>query len=299
MASHHNDCHCPSCSTGASSKRTKRQHPGDPEGQQTVKVLKLSARDVFPFVKVLDAPVRLATRMAQSVNPFPIRIERNVTAPPYERGWTYVERRNGLLCVVRNRKDVWRLHRPSSKKKRGQPPPPPPPTPPRNGGGRDPEREVIIVREEDLDLIGRHHRVRPDGDRLFVEVLHERGDSGSRPRIEVRRPLNATAPPPSPTFHTTAHEERFPYRIVQKIPVERGRLLRRARPLHAYDDDRHPLQQCPPQPVDCYEEEVFDPPVDLPSREPRPYHIPEPENAVWDEDMNAWVVRRSPRVRFE
>ncbi|OAP63642.1 hypothetical protein AYL99_02869 [Fonsecaea erecta] len=233
--------------------------------------------------------------MAQTVNPLFIRLEKNVAAPPYERGWNYVERRNGLLCLVRNRKDVFRLHRPSKKRT------PTPPTPPRHRGP-EPEREVIIVREEDMDIISRHRRGRPEGDRLFVEMPHERseregsGDLGdtsprSRPRIEVRQPLNTT-PPPSPIFDTR-HVDSFPYRIVQKIPVERAR-LRRAKPLQVPDD----ILPCPPVEVGTYsKEEVFDP-VDLPSREPRPYHIPEPENAVWDEDMNAWVVRRSPKVRF-
>ncbi|KIW23087.1 uncharacterized protein PV07_11313 [Cladophialophora immunda] len=294
MDSPHRDCHCPHCSTG-SSKRTQSQQPVPHPGEQTVKVLKFSARDVFPVIRVLDAPVRLASRMAKSMNPFPIRLERNVAAPPYERGWTYVERRNGQLCVVRNRKDVFRLHRPS-KKKRAPPPP--------RDTGREPERHVIIVHDEDLDVINRHHRVRPEGDRLFVEVIQERdgrgdpGDHGNsaarpRPRIEVRRPLNAT-PPSSPIFEAH-HGESFPFRIVHKIPVDRAR-LRRVRPVQVIHD---PLQCPPPNDAnddDCYEE-LFDP-VDLPAREPRPYHIPEPENSVWDEGMNAWVVRRSPKVRF-
>ncbi|KIW87642.1 uncharacterized protein Z519_11616 [Cladophialophora bantiana CBS 173.52] len=217
-----------------------------------------------------------------------LRLER-VRAPPYERGWSYVERRSGQLCLVRNRKDGLRLHRPA--KKRALP----------RDNGREPEREVIIVRDEDLPAIGRHHHVHPRGDRLFVDVSQQRAERrGSddprdtsprpRPRIEVRRPLNAT-PPPSPMFEAPS-PEAFPYRIVQKIPVERAR-LRRVRPVQVVDD---PLQHVLPDDDECYEE-LFDS-AKLPDREPRPYHIPEPENAVWDEDMDAWVVRRAPKVRF-
>jgi hypothetical protein len=38
---------------------------------------------------------------------------------------------------------------------------------------------------------------------------------------------------------------------------------------------------------------------DMPTREPRPYHMPEPENSFWDDDLQAWMVQRKPRVRFE
>ncbi|KIW83439.1 hypothetical protein Z517_02684 [Fonsecaea pedrosoi CBS 271.37] len=295
MTSHH-DRHYHRCSTDPS-KRTDREQVQSCSEEQTVKILKFSSRDAFPFIKVFEAPIRLAHKMAQTVNPFPIRFEKHVVAPPYERGWSYIERRNGQLCLVRNRKDVFRLHRPS--KKRAAPP---------RDRDRDPEREVIIVREEDMDVIGRHHRVHPHGDRLFVEVCQERrepGDPSPRPRpprIEVRRPLNAT-PPCSPVFEETPHHRResFPFRLVQKIPVERAR-LRCVRHARAPEDPLHCSSPGPPPPQvvdDCYEDEVFfDPMSDLNAREPRPYHIPEPENAVWDEDMNAWVVRRSPKVRF-
>jgi hypothetical protein len=35
-------------------------------------------------------------------------------------------------------------------------------------------------------------------------------------------------------------------------------------------------------------------------RDSRPHHhnMPEVENAVWDDKMQVWVVRRVPRVRF-
>ncbi|KAL2436717.1 hypothetical protein ABEF95_013467 [Exophiala dermatitidis] len=39
--------------------------------------------------------------------------------------------------------------------------------------------------------------------------------------------------------------------------------------------------------------------IKVPRREPKPHRMPEVEGAAWDEKLQAWIVKRSPRVRFD
>jgi hypothetical protein len=219
-----------------------------------------------------------------------IRLEKTESSHEYERGWAYVETRNGRLCMVRKTRDAVTQHR---------------------GGGisaRPRERiarEVFLV-EREPELVTNEHHPSPRGGKIFIDVnrplRHRRGSSSSdealpptlRPRIQVRRPINA---PASPTFDTHEIRPRYMFmesadaRLVKKVPIEKAR-LHRVRPIQIEEENTY-----------CDEdeygyEEVFDP-CDVPAREARPYHIPEPENSVWDDELQAWMVSRKPRVRFE
>ncbi|EXJ56709.1 hypothetical protein A1O7_07053 [Cladophialophora yegresii CBS 114405] len=273
------DCHCKNCSTNPS-KRAKDQKP-QPQ-RQTAKVFKISASDIFPVFKL---PARIFTKIPM---PSFIRIEKCDTPKHYERGWTYVETRHGRLVKVRNKKDGHDLHRGGWIK-----------TKPRE---RIVKEVLLVERDDEPEHRGR--RVEPCGGQVFIDVAtgatKRKGSEDSdgaqppapRPGIRVRRPLNAHSPSPGHSYERVRPERR-PARVFEKIPVQQAR-LERVRPVQVMeestycDDDEHDY---------VYEEQykLFD----METREPRPYHIPEPENSFWDDDLQAWMVQRKPRVRFE
>ncbi|OCT48859.1 hypothetical protein CLCR_05076 [Cladophialophora carrionii] len=284
----HRDCHCKNCSTN-SSKRVKSQiAQSQPQStRQTAKVFKISASDIFPVLKI---PAGIVTRIQGYTMPSFIRLEKCDTPKHYERGWTYVEPRHGRLVKVRNKKDGNDLHRGGWIK-----------TKPKERI----VREVLLV-EPDDGPVHRGRRAELRGGQVFIDVAtgatKRKGSESSdeaqpptpRPRIRVRRPLNAHSPPPGHSYERVRPERR-PARVAEKIPVQRAR-LERVRPVQVTeestycddDDDEHDYEYDEPY-------ELFD--MDI--REPQPYHMPEPENSFWDDDLQAWMVQRKPRVRFE
>ena len=78
---------------------------------------------------------------------------------------------------------------------------------------------------------------------------------------------------------------------MKKVPVEKAH-LQRVRPVEVVREDTYS--------DDTYYdyEEMFSE-IEMPIREPRPYHVHEPENSYWDDDLDAWIMQRKPRVRFE
>jgi hypothetical protein len=223
-----------------------------------------------------------------------IRIEKAETMKKYERGWNYVETRHGRLVMVRNKKDGFDLHCGGWIK-----------TKPRERV----VREMYVV-EPETEPVHCERPVDRRGGKVFIDVKtprhHRRRSSSSdesppptpRARIQVRRPINA---PPSPTYETYEPRHIRPQyryidladgRLVQKVPVERAR-LQRVRPDQIVEEGTY----CDEDEYDY--EEFFDTADVMPTREARPYPIPEPENSFWDDELQAWMVSRKPRVRFE
>src|SRR6202012_726117 len=91
MPSHH-DCQCKHCSTDIDKRA--RSHPPQTQPQihgQTDRVLKISAGDIFPILKI---PSRLIKKLPRLTMPTLIRLEKTDTSSQqYERGWNYVETR--------------------------------------------------------------------------------------------------------------------------------------------------------------------------------------------------------------
>ncbi|KAJ9615492.1 hypothetical protein H2200_001567 [Cladophialophora chaetospira] len=224
-----------------------------------------------------------------------IRLEKTQTTKEYERGWDYVEKRHGRLVMVRNKRDSRDVH---------------------HGGWKTTKPKERPVKE--YVLVGKdHERVRlerpapPRDGKVFIKIgtdeIVRRGspdpDDVARPtsplRIQVRRPIHS--PPPPPHCEIREPREIRPHhyyvdeadaRLVKKVPVEKVR-LQRVRPMEIVEEDTY----CEYGDDEIYEDmlHVFDTPI----REARPYHIPEPENSYWDDDWQAWMVQRKPRVRFE
>lgn len=243
-----------------------------------------------------------------------IRIERTTgSCPPhYERGWEYAESRNDRLVMVRNKKDGFRLHRGGWKK-----------TKPRE---KVVNKYYLVERENEAV---RHRPRNPSGPRdrdgkVYIDVLQEQREAAAiaaRPKIEVRRPVHAIPSCPddndSPArgrprrrffideADLPGSRERDRGQLVRKIPLQRARPLdivergqrhrRECDPRYTYVDEEF---YCEDDELYCAADDTTMPSSSALGRESRPHHIPEDENAQWDEDLQAWVVRRAPRVRF-
>jgi hypothetical protein len=285
MPSHHN-CHCKRCSTGSSKRATEQSD------RPTVKTLTIRAGDIFPVLKIPSRIISLA-KHALPTMPALVHIEKADSFPKYERGWNYVEERHGRLVMVRNKRDVFDLHRGGWK------------TRPRK---RVPQ-EIVVVQPEPEPVVDPCGY--PGGSKVYIDVNTPRRHSNTddcpqspRPRIQVRRPLNA---PPSPVFvprPRPTYVDGLAGRLVKKVPIiDRGAAaLARHRRHEIFEEAIYPVDEEDEDESECcHEEELCQPPVEMPvaRREPRPYSMPEGENSYWDEDMQAWVVSRRPKVRFE
>ena len=219
-----------------------------------------------------------------------IRIEKVENTKEYGRGWNYVEPRHGRLYMVRNKRDGFDIHRGGWIKSK-------------------PRKKVVgelVLMEPENEPMRRGRSPRPaKANKVFIDVhapRHHRQESPDsdeplatpRPRVQVRRPVNA---PPSPVFESHKLRPRHLYTdpadrgLVRKVTAEKVRLTP-LKPVQVVEEDPG-CEEDVYDYGDCFDE------VHIPVRESTPYHIPEPENSYWDDDLQAWLICRKPRVRFD
>lgn len=272
---------CPSCPTGKRASKTG----------QTVAQLPALVRCPCIF----HIPSYICSCISKNMRFFS-KFEFSST-PPYEKGYTYVERMtNGRLCYVRKRREPYKKQQKDYVEVYEE-------------GKSEPH---VHFHEHQHTHRHCHHQERPSPEELLVEIRREMDEEKRSPRdisidcamplmprIEERRPVHRS---PSPTI-----EIREPRHVRIKYVVESEAIRYEGVPVEEVKVKKTHFGKHRIREVSPVREPDFDhrhvhhhfEPVTLSTREPRPYHIPEAPNAEWDENLGAWVVRRSPRVRFD
>ncbi|KAJ4515730.1 hypothetical protein HRR75_003811 [Exophiala dermatitidis] len=115
------------------------------------------------------------------------------------------------------------------------------------------------------------------------------------PNIIIREPIHVKQEKPA----ADAEKKKAKQEDVQLEPVrwEKVRVKKVHRPaeeVRVYK--RSPKPEAERLPRDDHEKYTE---IKVPRREQKPHRMPEVEGAVWDEKLKAWIVKRSPRVRFD
>ncbi|KIX01693.1 uncharacterized protein Z518_09419 [Rhinocladiella mackenziei CBS 650.93] len=219
------------------------------------------------------------------------RLEYCSHFPPYETGYTYVERLpRGRLCYVRKRHGSYRT-RSSDTVEVYEEEPERAPCRCRN----DPTKRPIRFHEHHHD---HHHFIHHEGpcrDDVRLEIREGPDASHGSPETPttpchtpISPVIEERCPRPEPT--SPLIEIREPNPAKMKVFQERGAVRIKKVPVEKVRLEKVRLEK-----ARGYERFVK---VKLPSRHPRPSPIPPLENPVWDENLGAYVIRRTPRVRF-
>ncbi|EXJ88329.1 hypothetical protein A1O1_05259 [Capronia coronata CBS 617.96] len=168
------------------------------------------------------------------------------------------------------------------------------------------ERRHVVVRSEEQSHKHHHHRVieqdpqRKDCIRIEITGLHNE-QKQHRISISVEMgerclPEPQPKPKPSPVFEVREprHVTAKPHVELKKVRLEKFR-LEKVRPAEARV---HDIPSRPQFQKHCHKERKVHVDINVEERKPHFYRAPESEGVDWDKDLQAWVVNRSPRVRF-
>ncbi|EXJ87101.1 hypothetical protein A1O3_04059 [Capronia epimyces CBS 606.96] len=172
-----------------------------------------------------------------------------------------------------------------------------------------PEKRHVAVEAAEPKHKHEHHRgmdhEKSCRDGIRIEIIGFQNDH-KQPRISIsvgagersaaRQPHPSPSPSPSPSPVVEVREPRH-VKVKEKPHVELRKVkLEKVRPA----EHRHRDIPVSPQP-DAHRHlrrlhiKLPDP---KPDPKPQPRHMLNDEIPIWDKDLRAWVVKRSPRVRF-